>query len=294
MRQIFRFFRGELSGFFVNALCVFLNIHLSVTKFLDEMAYALNAQWQLEAQQIAERPSLREEDIFNIGMIGGLFQPRTFAFSSMGSVWFSPSSKLIHPNLAERSERGLVRTDFEDFIFVRTAHDTYDNDITEESSDERRITLIKHGAVPLGYVKEGTPLFTRDGQVIEANLLSSPPDDGAYIEWFGTNTLHLEEFFESDNLPLSVDVFKALFETAQKIRRGAVSLSALLEVTQVLGQGYIKDIEINQQGNVFFCHYSLDSSVEVFNRERRYAAWLSITQMKFKEFVFIERETGEV
>ena len=319
MKQIFRFFRGELNGYFLNALCTFLNFYIETIGMLDELVYRVKMQWVLDGFQTADELPIREEDLFNIGIIGGLFQPRSFALSSIGSVWFAPSSKVRHPNDPERSERGLVRMDYEDFAFVRVeaipAHEdppvgTATTDINTEASPdgaERRTTLREQGAELIGYVRDGLPLFTKEGEIIVANIIPAtepPPSDCAYIEWYGLKYLFLEEKFEGET-PLTPEIYKLLFEAVQRVRRNGASITALLDITEAMskdldtGDLYIYDLEIKQAeitvaGEAqkkwwYEVRYSLNDAAVVHERERRYAAWENICKMKFKECVFINR-----
>lgn len=285
MKQFFRFFRGELNGFFLNALCTFMNRYIKTTGMLDELIYHRLFQWILPEETTAGKIPMREEDIFNLGKIGGLFQPRTAALTSLGSIWFTPSHVVRG---IERSERGLLDMEYESFMFVRVNRDDHETDINTLANAMRRTTYREQGAVPLGYVKEGTQLFDRDGSIRPESILSEPPIDGAYIEWYGLKYLHYEEFFDTV-LPLSVDVYKLLFESVQRIRRRGVNIESLLEITQLLGGGYIYDLEIEQEQWWYNCYYKLDTTAVIYNRERRYVAWLNICRMKFKMFTFIDR-----
>ncbi len=288
MRLPFRFFRGELNGFFVYTFCTFLNVYAKITGLLDEMVYHMMFQWKLPYEAPAGVYPIRNEDVYNLGKIGGLFQPRTFLQSNLGSIWFTES---FMSNGVERSERGLLDMEYESFLFVRTGADEYPTDINTQASEMQRSTLVEHGAVPLGYVREGVQLFDEKGEVIRDNLIplsDGPPAEGAYVTYYGLKYLIHEEFFDRE-LPLTVDVFKLLFEAMQRIRRNGASIISLLEITSLLGEGYIYDLEIQQEEYWYNCYYSLNADVVIVNRERRYVAWLNVLAAKFKHFNFIIR-----
>jgi hypothetical protein len=87
-----------------------------------------------------------------------------------------------------------------------------------------------------------------------------------------------------------VDVYKLLLENLQRIRYHGTSVGAFLAVAQVLGEGFICDIEIIPTGRYYRVSYDLDDEIDVWNRERRYAAWRNVCAQKFKLFVVKRRE----
>jgi len=289
MKQFFRFFRGELNGFFLNALCTFLNGYCHVTGLLDELVYNAQFQWIMYEEHTTERLAIRSQDIYNIGKIGGLFQPRALADSSIGSIWFTEGQMI---NGVQRSERGLLDMSYESFMFVRTTQDDYDTDINTLANDERRTTYVERGAVPLGYIREGVDVFEKDGTLIPEHILSAPPQDAAYVEFYGLKYLHFRELFDAE-LPLDVMTYKMLFEALQRIRRKGTNLAELFNITQVMGEGYIYNLEVVQTNWHYICYYSLDDSKTVYNRARRYAAWLIALRMKFPMFTFFNRVIQE-
>jgi hypothetical protein len=176
--------------------------------------------------------------------------------------------------------------DWESFRFVRTEEDEYPDDIVNDASDKRRMGLVPNGTTPLGYVAEGTPLYDEAGNVLWENLLENPPADGTpYVTFYGERFLVHEEYF-TRVMPLAVDVFKLLLECVQKIRYNGPSVGSLLEVTKVLGEGYVYDLSIVPTARYYACSYRLDADKEAYNRERRYGAWQNICKQKFKLFEF--------
>jgi hypothetical protein len=281
MKLPFRFFRGELNGYFLYRLVTFMN--KAITDILDELVYHALFQWKLESEITSGEMAIRDEDIINIAKIAGLFQPRVFGVASLGSTYFTQSHIV---NGKQRSERGLMDMDMESFRFVREHLDEYPDDIVNEASEKLRMGLVPEGTEPVGYVPYGTPLYNEDGSIIWENLLSRPPDDGTpYAPFFGEKFLVHEEFFVQE-LPLTVDVLKLLLECAQRIRRDGPSIGSLLEITRILGEGYIHDLVIEAHSRYYVCYYRLDENKLVFNRERRFAAWRNICRQKFKLFEF--------
>jgi hypothetical protein len=279
--------RGELlSGWFLNHFVTFLNHHIRIIGMLDELIYHLLVQWVLEEDVVGNMVAMRNNDIYGIGKIGGLFTLRTQSNTNLGSIWFTRSHII---NDRERSERGLLDMDYESFMFVHTIRYEYNNDISDWASDNRRMTVRDPYANFIGYVAEGTDVFTPEGELIPGNILSAPPSDGsAYIEFYGLKYLWYEEFFDLE-LPLSIDVYKKLFEVLQIIRRNGPNIDSFAILTSIMGEGYITNVDIQQEAYYYNVYYDLDDSVTVWNRERRYVAWKEAVKMKFKYYNLFDR-----
>jgi hypothetical protein len=251
---------------------------------VDELVYQALFQWKLEDEITAKEMAIRDEDVINIGKIAGLFQPRVFQKLSLGSVYFTQSHVV---NGQQRSERGLVDMDFESYRFVREEQDDYPDDIVNEASEKLRMGLVPSGTEPLGYVASGTDLYDEEGNVIWENILPEPPADGrAYIPFYGEKFLAHEEFFSRET-PLTVDVFKLLLECVQRIRYNGPTIKSLFDITQILGEGYIYDLNIEAQERYYICYYRLNEDTAVLNRERRFGAWQNVCKQKFKLFEFM-------
>ena len=285
MKYPFRFFRGEFShGFYLFRVLTFLN-H-AVQDVIDELVYRQLSQWKAEEDTTAQEMPLRDEDILGIGKIAGLFQIRAYGGVSTGSIYLT-SSHVVDGK--ERSDRGLFNMDSENFDFVRTEHDEYPDDIDTEASALRKMSMTPEGAEPVGYVPEGVPAFDEAGNVLWENILPQPPSDGTpYVPYYGEKYLHFEETFYKE-LPITVDLFRILFECMQRIRYRGPTVKGLLEVTDILGGGgYIYDLEIEQTGRQYVVTYRLDPNFWLFQRERRLAAWKAVCAQKFKLFSFVE------
>jgi hypothetical protein len=281
----FRFFRGELySGYYLSRVLTFLN-H-AVREVVDELVYRILSQWKAEEDTTAEEMPLRDEDVLGIGKIAGLFQTRAYGGVTTGSIYFTSSHAV---NGKERSERGLFNMDSENFEFPRAEHDEYPDDIDSEASALRRMSVVPEGAAPAGYVPEGTPAFDDAGNVLWDNILPAPPEDGTpYVPFYGEKYLHFEETFYKE-LPITVDLFRVLFECVQRIRCHGPTIKGLLEVTDILGGGgYIFGLSIEQIGRRYEVTYRLDPNFWLFQRERRLAAWKIMCAQKFKLFTFVE------
>lgn len=283
MKALFRFFRGELNGFLIHTLCTFINKHLKKIGVLDELAYHNSMRWELQG-----RMPIRESDIFSIGKVGGLFQPTTIAETTLGSVWFTPSNIVSG---RQRSERGLLEHEYGSFLFVRTLRDDYTTDINTLASKALRTSLVEPGAEILGYVPDGVALFDESGNLYTEAILNTPPDDTAYIVWYGLKYLHYKEVFGIIE-PMDAATFMRLFEMLQRIRRAGANIASLLEITAFMCQGYVYDLEIEQTDWRFVCYYSLDEDAPIADKEKLLAAWLNICRKKFNQMSFSVRVGG--
>ena len=289
MKRPFRFFRGEfMTGFYLKTL--FRAINVAVEGILSEVVYHAKVQWKLEHEVEGGEHPMRDADILGIGTVAGLFPLRTVTRTTLGSIDFT-SSHVV--DRAERSERGLMDMDWESFRYVRGELDDYPTDISTAASPARRMGHRDEEAVLAGYVREGTPLYAEDGEVIWGNLLDEPPDGEAYVPFYGEKYLVFREYF-TKKVTLPIDVYKLLLECCQRIRFNGATLGEFFTVTALMGEGYMHDIEIvpdesHRWYNVF---YDLDEGVLVLNRERRYLTWIDICRYKFKLFRLVNRESG--
>jgi hypothetical protein len=285
VKQFFRYFRGEFTGKYLYAAAASPN--LAAQDIADEFIYHTLFTWKLDDETTKNEAAIRDEDLIGIAKIAGLFQPRVIRSASMGSISFTRSCVV---NGRQRSERGLMDMEYENHKFVRTEQDEYPDDIATEASTHLRSTLVPHGTKPVGYVRAGKPLYTLEGDVIWENVYPEPPSDGSdYVPYYGEKFLVHEEHFYGET-PLPIPIFKLLFECVQRIRYNGPTIKSLLDVTEILGEGYIQELEFEPHDRYTVCYYSLDQDLDVYNRERRFGAWETICKQKFKQIVFTARE----
>ena len=286
MKLPFRFFRGELLlGVYLKTLCLFLN--RVIRDVLDEIVYETLMVFKLPEEVTENEIAMRDEDIVNIGKLAGLFRSHIYGMTNAGSIILTQSNIA---NGAERSERGLSNVRLETIKYVHTDADEYLVDIVTEATEEYRMGFVPEGRVPVGYVPYGTDIYTVKGEVIESNLLSSPLTDGSpYSDYYGPKFLAFEEFFEKEIL-LPIPVYKILLECVQKIRYKRPTIARFLEITEILCENYICDIEIIPAGKYYSVFYSMDNEIDLPDRTSRFAAWQTVCEYKYKLFVLINRE----
>jgi len=284
MKQPFRYFRGEFNGAYLYSLVTCPNY--VVQDILDELVYHTSFQWKLEDEVSIDEMPVRYEDMINIAKIAGLYQLWFYGRSSLGSTYFTQSHVV---NGKERSERGLMDMKAEGFTFVRREQDEYPDDIVGEASADLRMGLVPTGTEPVGYIPLGVDIYTPEGEIIWDNILPTPLiDDVPYTTFYGEKFLVHEEFFNKET-SLTMDVFKLLVECVQKIRYNGPTIASFMEITKILGAGYIYDIEIVPSGRYYTILYSINDLSNIMYKDRRFAAWLSICAQKFKLFVLENR-----
>jgi hypothetical protein len=311
MKKPFRFFRGEFNGFYLYRLVTCLNHYIQ--DILDELVYQTLFQWKTEDEVSKGEFSIRDDTIVGIGKIAGVFQSLGKFMSNIGSIYFSRSHIV---NGVERSERGLVDMEREVFEYLRVAANDYSDDIVTEASPKKRISVVPKGTEPIGYVPMGTPLFEEDGTIIWENLLPDPPETGAFVPFFGEQYLVFEEQFLIETT-LTVPIFKLLIECMQRVRFNGPSVALFLDIVQILGEGYIYDIDIIPKtvhtpssskkigdakigrfkiGEVtpesdmpyYEVQYKLDNNNIIDNQLRRYAVFKIVCSQKFKLFDLVD------
>jgi hypothetical protein len=285
VKRPFRFHRGEFnSGVYLSALLKAPNI--CVQDIIDEIVYQIRFQWKLEGETGRGEDAIREEDIYNIGRLAGVFQLLYSGDINLGSLWFTKSHIV---NGVQRSERGLVDMPDEVFKFVRVDRDNYSDDIVNEASKDLRISVVPSGTVPVGYVRYDTPLYREDGTVIQENILPDPPEDGTpYVPFYGEKFLVHEHLYKGMT-PLNIIIFKALFESFMYVRYNGPSIQALLTITRLIGEGYIYDLDIEPNGLYCTCYYKLNDEIDIRYRTWRLFAWKNICERKFKHFIMVQQ-----
>jgi len=279
VKQLFRFFREELNGFFLYRLVICAN-H-AIRDMLDELLYQRYFQWALPEE--ANVP-IRESDIINIGYFAGMSRPLLYGQTNTGSICLTVSRTV---NGIQYSHRGLMNMDTEHFDFID--RDTQ-GDIVQFATPEARMTLVPAGQKALGYVRYDTPLYSSEGGIIADNILPSPPEGGIpYSEYYGEQFLTTEHLYDQTTV-LPIDLYKLLLEGLQWIRYNGPNIRTLLEITEHVGQGYITNIEIKPHGAYYLVYFDLDQSAVSSHWTQRQLIWEYVVSQKFKLFFTHKRE----
>lgn len=277
MKEFFRFLRGELNGYYIT------NMNKALISLTEENKKELI---QFHNQQL-EANHMDSVTLYNLGRFAGVKLPRKPTSEAKSSLYMTESHKV---NNVEFSERGLYRTESEDFYFVHTDESITTPDINTLSSATERSSLVGDEPV-LGYISEdATQVIDDDGNVRQDKVLSEPPEGKAYSNYYGNNFLFLSEgevTYESISFSLYIELFKAL----QWIRYNGVSLSSLVHIIKILcpcGLVLITSISISSNGRAINITYAYDDSVQVQNKDQRIALLQYIISLKFKQVRFTE------
>ena len=276
-KEFFRFLRGELNGFYINA------INNTVIKLTEENKKGLIkfAQQQLEADKIDS------DTLYNLGRFACVMLPRNPLSEAKTSLYMTDSHIVDN---TEFSERGLYRLASEDFYFVHTDEGIVSPDINTLASSSERSSLVGDEEV-VGYIAEDeTDVIDDNGNVRPEKVLSEPPTGKAYSNYYGNDFLFLSEgkvTYESISFSLYIELFKAL----QWIRYNGVSLSSLVKIISILcpnGLVQITDIRVADNNKVINILYRYNDSTLITNKGQRLTLLKYLISLKFKLVRFAE------
>lgn len=189
-KRFFRFLRGEINGFYLKNIHDVMNVYT---------VYVKNFLADFKRQQF-EAKKLLDKYLYGLGKFAGIFLPRISRAESQTSLRMTDSN--IKDGY-EFSERGLFSIEAETFyffkekinkfFFVRTTQEVQSTDINTEATRMNRSSLVGD-EVPIGFISsEETDLFDEEGNVKPEKILTSPPEDVAYTEFYGDSFLMLSE-----------------------------------------------------------------------------------------------------
>lgn len=276
-KAFFRFLRGELNGFYATSINTVLNDITESNK--KELIAFYNQQLELN--------KMEAETLYNLGRFACVKLPRRPTSEAKTSIYMTDSHKV---NNVEFSERGLYRTDSEDFYFVHTDESILSPDINTLASDTQRSSLVGNEAVR-GYIPEdATNVIDDEGHVRPEKVLSTPPEGKAYSDYYGDDFLFLAEggiTYESISFSLYIELFKAL----QWIRYNGVSLASLVKIISILcpdGLVKIVSVQVAENSKLINVTYQYDGSLTINSKEQRLTLLQYIVGLKFKQIRLVE------
>lgn len=276
-KALFRFLRGELNGFYITNLHNLLNvISEDIKSFLIDF---YNMQLDVLSMPI--------QTIYNIGTFAGVYLLRLSTGEAYGAMRMSESHVV---NNQERSERGLLERDSESFVFEHTAQDEYEADINTLATSDKRSSLVGDEQVQ-GYISsDASDVIDEEGNVNPAVILSEPPSDVAYSEFYGNKFLFLAEN-TSVLKEISPELLIELIKVMQYIRYNGVNLTSFLRMVSVLcpdGLVRIKSISKVESAPAFEVDYTLDMEAETDRPQQRVSMLEYLTLIKFPQFILME------
>lgn len=278
-KAFFRFLRGELNGHYVTNLYYSLNTFTESTK-----QFFINF-----AKMQFDLTSMPVDTLYNIGTFAGVHLVRLSAGEAYGAMRMTEGHVV---DGKERSERGLLERATETFAFEHTEQDFYNNDINTLATEDKRSSLVGDESVR-GYISsDNYDVLDDNGNVKPSAILSSPPQNTAYSEFYGDKFLFLSE---QTNRVYNINpaLFFELYKIMQYIRYNGVNIKSFAQMVSVLCPDrfvVIKSITKRAGQNAFNVTYRIDSSVVVDSPTHRIGLLTYLTLLKFPQFMLIEEE----
>lgn len=279
-KALFRFLRGELNGFYITSLYDTLN---RVTQDIKDFFC------EFEAIQF-EQGKIDSETLYNLGKFAGISLPRIPQAETRSATRMTESEYDEQLDY-EFSERGLFKTEQEDFEFVqKVIDDTGLPDINTLATENKRSSLVGDESV-VGYISQDEENVVDDnGSVRPDKVLDEPPANLAYSDFYGNKFLFLAEG-ETVYLPVSYEVFFELFKALQYVRYNGMNISAIVKIVQVVcpdGLVKIDSVTVSDTNTHFVVSYVTDLTVDVDLKQDRINVLLYIMRMKFPQVVMTE------
>lgn len=199
----------------------------------------------------------------------------------------SPADNLIRIRLTdsnkvgdvEYSERGL-------FVIPLPMFD----DINLLATPELRSSLVGDEKL-IGYISsEATNVIDDNGIVIKDKILSSPPANVAYSDFYGDQFLFLSEA-ESSYANLDPALYIELFKALQWVRYNGTSIKSfcrIVELTCPNGLVTISDIQTASDGKHLNVFYRYDETVDLTLKQQRLNLLEYIISIKFVQIKLVE------
>lgn len=275
-KAIFRYLRGEINGFYLT------NIHDTLNHFISDIKEFFV---DFSKQQL-DNDLMTKETLYNICKFASIFLPRRPVSESISSLYLT-ESKIVDD--IEYSERGLFNTETEYFNFYHTSEDET-TDINELATVTERSSMVGEETL-IGYISSlETDVLDDYGKVRPEKVLSTPPEDVAYSDFYGNQFLFLSEgnmTYTEINSSLYLELLKAL----QYIRYNGTSIKSLTDIISILcpnGLVKIQSIVVSTTSAFIYVYYIYDSTVDVTNKEQRLSLLNYLIETKFNQLVLIE------
>lgn len=279
-KAFFRFLRGELNGYYITNLYDTLNRTTQDVK-----------QFFLDFYKIQfEQGKIDAQTLYNLGRFAGINLPRIPQAEARSNVRMT-ESEYDEQLEYEFSERGLFKTQEEDFEFVqKVIDDTGLPDINTLATSTKRSSLVGTENVE-GYISEDeTDVVDDDGNVRPSKISPTPPSEGAYSDFFGNQFTFLSEG-DVEYLPVSYGIFFELFKAIQYVRYNGGTISSLARIVSILcprGLVTIDSLTVAGDKMHFIVSYETDLSVDIDLKQDRINVLLYVIQMKFPQVQMVE------
>lgn len=278
-KALFRYLRGEINGFYLTSL------HNSLNTFTQDVKDFLISYRKMQFNI----QTMDAQTIYNLGKFASIFTPRTPRSEASTSLYMTDSNIV---DGVEFSERGLYDTENEHFDFEHTDESITSPDINTLASTTKRSSLVGD-ATALGYISESeTNVLSDDGSVRSDKLLSEPPADEGYSDFFGNKFLFLADgtvTYEN----ISVSIFYELFKVEQWIRYNGSALKSFVKLIELIcpnGLVKIQSLAVADSGDHINIYYVYDDTVDVSDKVQRMSLLSYVANLKFKQYNLIVAE----
>jgi hypothetical protein len=230
------------------------------------------------------------ETIYNIGTFAGVNLIRLSLGETYGAMRMTEGNIV---NGEERSERGLLQRGNELFDFVHTEQDNYPDDINTLATQDNRSSLTGDEAVQ-GYIASSeTNVIDEDGNVRPSAVLSTPPLNEAYSEFYGNQFLFLAEQTNVTS-NINASLFIELYKIMQYIRYNGVNIKSFIQVISILcPYGLVTVLSITKSNNapyfIVSCRY--DITVDLDYIQQRLSTFEYVMNLKFPQFLVVPDES---
>lgn len=274
MKEFFRFLRGELTGKYI------FSLHHTLNKSVISLKSVITEIAKLQFNE----HYLDFDFIINIGQVAGIFLPRISVSESFGNFRFTQSYKV---GGIERSERGLMYKDDEQFHFHNTEQDIYDYDINELATEDKRSSVVGTEDELKGYIKSSErDLLTEEGNVNPDKISITKPEGIAYSDFYGDKFLMIIDS-TTERKFISLKVYFELIKACQWIRYNTQNIQSFCDIIQSLcpnGLITITKFEYNTKKCCFDISYKFNTEATTGQKEERLFTFLLLVGLKFKQF----------
>lgn len=280
-KKLFRFLRGELNGYYITRINNALN-------GLCEDIESLFISFKHMQFNIA---TMSEDTIYNIGLFAGVHLVRLSTGEAYGAMRMTEGYRDSVTN-TERSERGLLKRENESFEFFHTASNTYAQDINTLATQDRRSSLTGDEEI-VGYIDSNNlDVLDEDGNVKPSAVLSEPPANSAYSDFYGNQFLFLSDSTEITK-NINIVLFIELYKIMQYIRYNGVNIKSFIQMVSILCPSGLVTVEgirkaLNQPYFEVLCHYNLETEIEYVQQRLNTLEYL--VGLKFPQFMLTQVE----
>lgn len=231
MKSLFRFMRGELNGFYLNALRDAVELASGTMRtFLRQFSVMDMFDWHTVPSDVIQ----------GLGMFSGVMLPYVQSNTNRQALFMTGS---YAPQGVQRSERGIFNRAQEVFRFYHTEQDSYPDDINtlaDMNGGTERSSLVGNEAI-VGYIRNSeTDVLRDDGIVDSSKVLPAEPYGEMSTPFYGNGFLLLGS---SDRLPqLPADaLYLSLIRAMQYVRYNGPSMRSMLDIAGIIcPEKYIK------------------------------------------------------